>query len=249
VSRGGTDTWGHRWSLLSNGMAIDPTANGLPSFAHVSLQQARILRTGMTSFHVAAPSVQVTQPGAATSQAARQTAAPSPSGTSFEPHTPISSSGSAANPDQWDAMLNRSGQKYNVPPLFLKAVMLSESGGRPDAVGDSGHSVGLFQLHDQGYGHGMGDSRYDPETNIDRASQGLAEAWHAGQRAGYSGGVCRPRGLRLLVQPRRRLCLPGRLGGEALQPAPRGPGSGSTDIIERLVRRYCESVKVLRAVL
>jgi len=84
-------------------------------------------------------------------------------------------------------MLNRIGQKYNVPPLFLKAVMLSESGGRPDAVGDSGHSVGLFQLHDQGYGHGMGDARFDPEINADRGARGLAEAWHAGVRAGYTG--------------------------------------------------------------
>ena len=78
-------------------------------------------------------------------------------------------------------------QKYNVPPLFLKSVMLSESGGQPDAVGDQGHSVGLFQLNDNGYGAGMGDSRYDPQTNADRAAQGLAEAWHAGQNAGYTG--------------------------------------------------------------
>jgi soluble lytic murein transglycosylase-like protein len=91
------------------------------------------------------------------------------------------------NPNQWDSMLNRIGQKHNVPPIFLKAVMLSESGGRPDAIGDSGHSVGLFQLHDQGYGHGMGDLRFDPEANADRAAKGLAEAWHAGERAGYGG--------------------------------------------------------------
>jgi len=84
-------------------------------------------------------------------------------------------------------MLNRLGQKYNVPPLFLKSVMLIESGGQPDAVGDGGHSVGLFQLHDQGYGAGMGDSRFDPEANADRAARGLAEAWHAGERAGYTG--------------------------------------------------------------
>jgi soluble lytic murein transglycosylase-like protein len=84
-------------------------------------------------------------------------------------------------------MLNRLGARYNVPPLFLKAVMLSESGGNPDAIGDSGHSVGLFQLHDRGYGYGMGDARFDPEINAERAAQGLAEAWHAGQREGYTG--------------------------------------------------------------
>jgi len=89
--------------------------------------------------------------------------------------------------DRWDDMLNRLGQKYNVPPLFLKAVMLAESGGRPDAVGDNGHSVGLFQLHDQGYGVGMGDSRFDPQANADRGARGLGEAWHAGEKAGFSG--------------------------------------------------------------
>jgi soluble lytic murein transglycosylase-like protein len=98
----------------------------------------------------------------------------------------VQSSG-AADPDQWDSLLNRVGQKYNVPPMFLKAVMLIESGGRPDAVGDNGHSVGLFQLHDMGYGHGMGDTRFDPEANAERAARGLSEAWHAGERAGFSG--------------------------------------------------------------
>jgi hypothetical protein len=65
--------------------------------------------------------------------------------------------------------------------------MLAESGGRADAVGDSGHSVGLFQLHDQGYGTGMGDHRYDPEINADRGARGLAEAWHVGEKKGYDG--------------------------------------------------------------
>lgn len=85
---------------------------------------------------------------------------------------------SNAGPDSWDDLLIRMGNKYNVPWLFLKAVMIAESGGRPDAVGDNGHSVGLFQLHDQGYGHGMGDARYDPELNADRGARGLAASWH-----------------------------------------------------------------------
>jgi len=93
----------------------------------------------------------------------------------------------ASNRDRWDELLNRMGAKYNVPPIFLKAVMLAESGGDPHAVGDGGHSVGLFQLHDQGYGFGMGDLRFDPEANADRAARGLAEAWHACLAAGYSG--------------------------------------------------------------
>jgi soluble lytic murein transglycosylase-like protein len=106
----------------------------------------------------------------------------------YTPHTAVETKDTGTtDPSRWDTMLNQLGAKYNVPPLFLKAVMLSESGGRPDAVGDQGHSVGLFQLHDHGYGAGMGDSRYDPQTNAERATKGLAEAWHAGEKAGFSG--------------------------------------------------------------
>jgi hypothetical protein len=174
-------------------MAIDPTAAGVPSGAHVSLHEAGQLArsrgpvgdrgAGPAGFSVpsadAGPIRTATRP--------QERATPARTGTrTAVPHTPISSN-TPADPDQWDGMLNRLGQKYNVPPLFLKAVMLIESGGRPDAVGDSGQSVGLFQLHDQGYGHGMGDLRFDPEANADRAARGLSEAWHAGERAGYAG--------------------------------------------------------------
>lgn len=170
-------------------MAIDPLASGLPSSAHVSLHEAGELARGLRAGGLAGVAG-LRAPDAATalgaeSRARAQTAQGS-RGRQVSPHTAIESSWSG-DADQWDGMLNRLGQKYNVPSLFLKAVMLSESGGRPDAVGDSGHSVGLFQLHDQGYGHGMGDARYDPETNADRAARGLAEAWHAGERAGYTG--------------------------------------------------------------
>lgn len=177
-------------------MAIDPTASGRPSEAHVSLYEAGILARGGSvgggssqKFEVPGPTSFVrtrTQPNAISQVKGPRAKGTSSAAHSFVPHTPIQSN-SNANPDQWDSMLNRLGQKYNVPPLFLKAVMLSESGGRPDAIGDNGHSVGLFQLHDHGYGAGMGDTRFDPETNADRGARGLAEAWHAGEKAGYSG--------------------------------------------------------------
>jgi len=178
-------------------MAIDPAANGSPSSAHVSLREAAALRANLPFALSSAPSdplpaimakaptrsgLHTAQPSATSRTPAARTAATR----EYTPHTPVRSN-SSADPDQWDGMLNRVGAKYNVPPLFLKAVMLSESGGRPDAIGDSGHSVGLFQLHDQGYGYGMGDSRFDPEVNAERAAKGLADAWHAGERAGYRG--------------------------------------------------------------
>lgn len=159
-------------------MGIDPLSSGAPSAAHVSLYEAgEIARSGQSWLSAGDGGSLRSAPGP------RAIAGPN---RSFAPHTPIASS-SAADPGRWDGLLNRLGAKYNVPPLFLKAVMLAESGGRPDAIGDDGHSVGLFQLHDQGYGAGMGDLRYNPDVNADRAARGLAEAWHAGQRAGYSG--------------------------------------------------------------
>lgn len=165
-------------------MAIDASA-------HVSLIEAGRIAHGLAANSPgssAAASSSFRLPSSAPSQPVRgsnqriSTAAPG----TFTPHTAVQSNGSV-DPNQWDALLNRLGAKYNVPPLFLKAVMLSESGGQPDAVGDQGHSVGLFQLNDNGYGAGMGDARYDPSTNADRAAQGLATAWHAGQAAGYTG--------------------------------------------------------------
>ena len=176
-------------------MSIDPAAAGRSSEAHVSLFEAGLIARGKDvgspskteSFKLpdataARSSGGVYRPASAGAGVATR----SSSSRSFSPHTAIESH-SAADPDQWDALLNRLGNKYNVPPLFLKAVMLSESGGRPDAVGDSGHSVGLFQLHDQGYGAGMGDSRFDPAINADRGARGLGEAWQAGEKAGFSG--------------------------------------------------------------
>jgi soluble lytic murein transglycosylase-like protein len=164
-------------------MGIDPLAAGGRSQLHVPLHHAYgIARHGEAPYSLTA------NPGQSASSSASRPAQRSlaPTGGQVQPHTPVRSSG-GGGANQWDSMLNQLGAKYNVPPLFLKAVMLIESGGDPGAIGDNGHSVGLFQLHDQGYGHGMGDARFDPEANADRAARGLGEAWQAGQRAGYSG--------------------------------------------------------------
>jgi soluble lytic murein transglycosylase-like protein len=168
-------------------MSIDPAASGKLSAAHVSLLEAGALAHGRSFAGSSTESFSLSSPVSTSPR--KQTAGPAAGTTtnrSYVPHTPVQSH-SSADPNQWDALLNRMGQKYNVPPTFLKAVMLSESGGQPDAVGDQGHSVGLFQLNDQGYGAGMGDSRFDPTTNADRAAKGLSEAWHAVEKAGYTG--------------------------------------------------------------
>ena len=170
-------------------MSIDPSASGALSPAHVSLVEAGLIARSSVGLGQA-PSQSFQLPSAAPARTRTSATAPVSSRSKATrvsvPHTPVESH-SNADPDQWDSLLNKMGQKYNVPPTFLKAVMLSESGGRPDAVGDQGHSVGLFQLNDNGYGAGMGDARFDPTANADRAAKGLAEAWHAGERAGYTG--------------------------------------------------------------
>jgi soluble lytic murein transglycosylase-like protein len=60
------------------------------------------------------------------------------------------------------------GQRYNVEPELIAAVIHWESGFDPNASGDDGHSIGLMQLHDQGAGAGWTvEQRRDPATNID----------------------------------------------------------------------------------
>jgi soluble lytic murein transglycosylase-like protein len=168
-------------------MSIDPSAAGRPSQAHVSLFEAGQIARGLGSSGTsAATAFKLPDSGSLPSKRPSASGSPKSTARSISPHTAVQSNDNA-DPNQWDALLNRLGQKYNVPPTFLKAVMLSESGGQPDAVGDQGHSVGLFQLNDQGYGAGMGDARFDPATNADRGARGLAEAWHAGEKAGFTG--------------------------------------------------------------
>lgn len=164
-------------------MGIDPLATGGLSQLHVPLNRAHDIARGAGAAAFRQPSYN-SPPGASNATAPARHGSESQA---VQPHTPVRSSSGGGDANRWDALLNQLGAKHNVPPLFLKAVMLIESGGDPGAVGDSGHSVGLFQLHDQGYGHGMGDLRFDPDANADRAARGLGEAWQAGQRAGYSG--------------------------------------------------------------
>lgn len=61
-----------------------------------------------------------------------------------------------------------------------------ESGLDPSNVGDNGHSVGLFMLHDQGVGYGMGDLRYDPNANANAIMPAIADALWGGLAAGMS---------------------------------------------------------------
>ena len=79
--------------------------------------------------------------------------------------------------------LEQLADRYRVPAAFLGAVMMAESGGDPAAVGDDGAAVGLFQLHEDGMGHGLGELRLNPELNASIGARGLAEGWHEGYDA------------------------------------------------------------------
>lgn len=58
--------------------------------------------------------------------------------------------------------------RNGMDPIIALALAKAESGLNPRAVGDQGHSVGLFQLHDQGQGAGMSVAqRQDPQANAD----------------------------------------------------------------------------------
>lgn len=82
-------------------------------------------------------------------------------------------SGVGGSKDVRDIVMSVAAQ-YGVDPALALAVAQTESGLDPNRVGDNGHSVGLFQLHDQGMGAGMGDSRYDARTNAERGISSLA---------------------------------------------------------------------------
>jgi hypothetical protein len=72
--------------------------------------------------------------------------------------------------------------------LCAIAAALSESGGDSDATGDNGHSIGLWQMYDQGLGAGMSVAdRADPDTAA-AVMVGIFNANYADAlRQGYSG--------------------------------------------------------------
>src|SRR5262245_23445941 len=104
-------------------MAIDPNSRGVVSGAHVSLLEAGDIARKRGSLSASAEAA--FQLPSSTVLPKRKTAAESASAAAgsrapkrtASPHTPVVSN-SNADPDQWDGLLNRMGQKYNVPPMF-----------------------------------------------------------------------------------------------------------------------------------
>lgn len=83
----------------------------------------------------------------------------------------------------------------------LVAGALAESGGDPQAVGDDGHAVGLWQLHDQGLGAGLTVSeRMDPDLSARIMVPVYAREW---ERWGSMGFVGEERALRTYLWAER----------------------------------------------
>lgn len=95
----------------------------------------------------------------------------------------------ASGIDQWRPMAADYGARYGVPPEFILALIGAESGGNPRAIGDAGHSVGLFQLYAPGgVGHGLTvEQRYDPVLQFERMMPRIQRAYQAGVARGLTG--------------------------------------------------------------
>jgi len=75
-------------------------------------------------------------------------------------------------------MVDRKAAATGLPRNVLRAFVLAESGGDPDAIGDGGASVGLLQLHERGQGAGMSVAeRRDPARNLAVGVPPIARAW------------------------------------------------------------------------
>lgn len=81
---------------------------------------------------------------------------------------------------------------HGVPGPIIAAAIVNahaESSLNPGAVGDSGHSVGLFQLHDKGAGKGMSvAARKDPAQNTERIYSVYAGSYGKPLRDAYASG-------------------------------------------------------------
>lgn len=105
------------------------------------------------------------------------------------------SSGAGGDVERWRPMVREYAAKHGIPeneiPAFenyVLAMMKVESGGNPEAIGDNGHSVGLFQMHDQGAGHGMSvEARKDPRVQFDTMMPKFVDAYRSGRAQGLDG--------------------------------------------------------------
>jgi len=89
---------------------------------------------------------------------------------------------------QWYDIAAEYGRMYEVPPEITLSLIAAESRGNSKAVGDDGHSVGLFQLHDKGVGYGYSvEERYEPKLQFELMMPLIAEYYKIGKQNGLEG--------------------------------------------------------------
>ncbi len=82
--------------------------------------------------------------------------------------------------------------EHGVDPAVAVAMMLVESAGRANAVGDGGTSFGLFQLHEGGMLTAAGltpTQAFDPRTNATVALKSYAHEWSKGHERRTPGQI------------------------------------------------------------
>lgn len=122
------------------------------------------------------------------------------------------SSGASPNADQQTVLNNvktviEVAKEKGIDPTLAVATMLVESGGDNKAVGDGGHSIGLFQLNDNGEGAGMSVAqREDPRLNAETALSVFAQNENAVRDINRDGKIS---GGDLASQSQRPADMPG----------------------------------------
>lgn len=88
----------------------------------------------------------------------------------------------------WTDYAIKYSQETGVPAEIILAIIQAESGGNQYAVGDSGASVGLFQMHDRGAGYGLTvEQRYDPAVQFEKMIPKIVAAYNQGVALGLVG--------------------------------------------------------------
>lgn len=94
--------------------------------------------------------------------------------------------------DSEHLMIRSIAQYYAVPEILALAMADLESTFHTDAVGDDGHSVGLYQLHDEGMGYGLYDFRYMGPVNAAVALRSLRDTSSNGTWGEWAARSQRP---------------------------------------------------------
>jgi hypothetical protein len=118
-------------------------------------------------------------------------AAPAPAPTVYEIEKDM---GPRTLLDRWNPVIREAAEKFNVPAMWLRAVMRNETGGRTVLAGDRpivshAGAQGVMQIMPATYDemadkHGLGDDPFNPRDNVYAAAAYLS--WLK-QRYGFPG--------------------------------------------------------------